>query len=69
MRAVKQNLMPLMTWLGCFAFAFATLTEIRSYSRNEPGAMASGLQALKKSSLAAHAAYVPGGDGRQASRK
>ena len=69
MRAVKQNFMPLMTWLGCFAFAFATLTEIRSYSRNEPGAVASGFQALRKSSLAAHAAYVPGGDGRQASRK
>lgn len=69
MHAVKQNLTPLITWLGCLAFAFATLTEIRSYSRNEPGVLASGAEAVKKSSIAAQAAYTPGGDVRQASRK
>lgn len=62
MRAVKQNFTPVMTWLGCLIFAFATLTEIRNYSRNEPGLLARGAQALQKSTMAAQAAYAPGGD-------
>jgi|GEM_PF-6915161 len=69
MSAVKQNLTPLITGLGCLAFAFATLTEIRSYSRNEPGVLARGAEALKKSSIAAQAAYTSGDDVRQVSRR
>ena len=69
MSAVKQNLSLLMTWLGCLAFAFATLTEIRSYSRNEPSMLAGGAQTLKKLSIAAQAAYTSSDDVRQVSRR
>ncbi len=68
MRALKQNFIPIMSWLGCLAFAFATLNEIRSYSRNEPGVLISAGQALRKSSMAAQAAYDPGVDPRHLSR-
>lgn len=69
MRAVKQKFIPLLSWLGCLAFAFATLSEVRSYSRNEPGALATGLEALRKSSMTAQAAYDPGGALRHVSRR
>jgi hypothetical protein len=69
MRAIKQNFIPVISWLGCLAFAFATLSEIRSYSRNEPGVLASGAQSLRKSSMAAQAAYDPGADLRHVSRR
>ena len=69
MRAVKQNFIPLMSWLGCLAFAFATLSEVRSYSRNESGVLASGVEALRTSSMAAQAAYDPGVDLRHVSRR
>jgi hypothetical protein len=69
MNAIKQNFIPAITWLGCLIFAFGSLTEIRSYSRNEPGVLARGAQALGKSSMAAQAAYEPGADGRHVSRK
>jgi hypothetical protein len=69
MRVVKQNFIPVMSWLGCLAFAFATLSEVRSYSRNEAGVLVSGLQTLRQSSMAAQAAYDPGADLRHISRK
>lgn len=69
MRAVKENFIPAMTWLGCLAFAFATLTETRRYSRSEPGVLLSVAQASGKSLMAAQAAYDPGGDLPHASRR
>ncbi len=69
MRAVKENLIPAMTWLGCLALAFAILSETRSYSRSEPGVLMSGVQAFEKSLMAAQAAYDPGAGLRHVSRR
>lgn len=69
MRVVKQNLIPMISWFGCLLFAFATLNEVRSYSRNEPGVLASGAQSLRKSTMAAQAAYDPGAGLRHVSRR
>ena len=69
MRVIKQTLVPMVSWLGCLLFAFATLSELRSYSRNEPGVLARGAQSLRNSSMAARAAYDPGVDLRHVSRR
>lgn len=69
MRLVKENFIPMISWFGCLLFAFATLNEIRSYSRNEPGVLASGAQSLRKSTMAAQAAYDPGAELRHVSRR
>jgi hypothetical protein len=37
MQHIKQNLLPLMTWLSFIVLAFSTMTEVRSFNRNEPG--------------------------------
>ena len=69
MRIVIQNLIPMISWLGCLLFAFTTLSEVRSYSRNETGVLASGVQALRKVSIEARAAYDLGVDLRHVSRR
>jgi hypothetical protein len=45
---VKQNLLPLITWASFVALAFSTMTEVRSFNRNEPSIFSAGKTALEK---------------------
>jgi hypothetical protein len=48
MQNVKQNLLPLITWASFVALAFSTMTEVRSFNRNEPSVFSSGKATLEK---------------------
>ena len=41
MQHMKQNLLPLMTWLSFIVLTFSTMTEVRSFNRNESGVFGS----------------------------
>ena len=51
MQNVKQNLLPLITWASFVVLAFSTLTEVRSFNRNEPSVFGAGKLTKEKPNL------------------